>query len=210
MTDYVEESLVYERAITHVNRALATLRSEKKLADRAARDAGEPSDISFEIAIDDLSKLRAKYQRESDKLWREAEKDMYEGAKPWENLANAVIQQAIKDYEVALCADNRHTILSVRRFAERGGQTLTKVNLPAVLHKIDEAHKEFSALVAKRGAEIVEESQRLKAAHKKPQDGHIRCPLCGGALYDKAPEKKTHLINCTGCSLSRYWTEESK
>lgn len=131
--------------------------------------------------------------------------------KNFEDLFNAVIMRAVEDYEY-LISDDRSihipesaTVAEIRRFAnEQRGQ---RVDMVAVLDRIDRKHKEFREYCKKNKDAILAET----AAIPKSSDfwsyllthGQFHCPLCGGIIHPdtRNPETQKFFV-CSGCKLN--------
>lgn len=141
--------------------------------------------------------------------------------KPWENLANAICEQAIRDFE--WCISDRPlpqdvqsslcNLGELKRFFHE--QTLTPLNLTAISKKIEKTYKnEFRPFVEEHYQEIYHSwvSQKLdKIDYRKQPELHpYRCPNCGGLLRPNKKQKnmKIRYIVCTGCNLNVRMPEE--
>ncbi len=127
-----------------------------------------------------------------------------------EDLANAIIRQAIWDYEESLsgvqieASSPASVMASIETFAEE--QQLTGINMPDVLKKVKRTYnKEFVPYVTDNRKEIVTDWKRLKEYRydERKQEAKHRCPLCGGILRPaKMNSSRRGRIICTGCYLS--------
>lgn len=212
--ELINSALDYERAISVLNTLIPQLRADGLAARKKARQEGKRVDRSYRILTDALDALRGDFQAKSDALWQEAEPLFADNKSPWQNLANAVLKAAANDYASALGDGiaGRGTVVSVRHFAKSDyAKTLTNIDFESVLNRIDRGRKAFAKLVKERGAEIRAETLDLRKRGRLNSESRIRCPMCGGGLYEfKVLDAKgrSHRIKCSGCALSAVWTEK--
>lgn len=155
---------------------------------------------------------REQLQKEADALWAEAKALGKEDVtkRNYENLANAIVQAAVTDYESlisgAITPGAQCNQEEIQRFAEE--QTYVTLDISAMLAKVDSIYREkFLPYVREHSLEIAEQwrefdKQKL-SMDIRPRRSKHRCPLCGGCL--KPLDKKHHYdIGCTGCNLEAY------
>lgn len=166
-------------------------------------------------------KKKVELERESDKFWTMAKALGKPGVTEdcYENLANAVVKQAIFDYIGLLNTVRAREEVSatcnkteIRKFAK--DQMITTLNLSDLLDQIDRCYEEkFIPYVSEHRAEIVSDYKEAKKKHKTiyeflDQTKH-RCPFCQNGLYPKAifvgktkTERIGYNIVCRNCGMS--------
>ena len=95
-----------------------------------------------------------------------------------QRLANAVLEKAAYDYEVALCEgfpDSEAEMRLIEKFAVQGAEMYTTLDFSEVLWRIRTVYKDEWLPTAKK---IVPELRDEKTRHFRH-----KCPLCGGGLY---------------------------
>ena len=138
-----------------------------------------------------------------------------------ENLANAIVKQAVADYEsliseapLAEMFPSSETTQRIRLFAKE--QEYTGVDVVAVLDKIDSVYVNlFKPYVREHGNEIIHDWKEIHkgknkyAEEQKLENYPHKCPLCGGNLRPmvqtgRSSFRKTHTryISCTDCNLN--------
>jgi len=131
---------------------------------------------------------------------------------PYENLLNAIIAQAVYDYE-ALISDAPINELNTSYYAS----TMTTAAIRAwakdtrvekILDKIDKVYEEeFKPYAKEHAVEIVKEWKRIQRIRDEwerelaVKASPYKCPLCGGSLK---PKKINGLqtITCNYCYLN--------
>lgn len=193
--ELIASSLALEKAFT--------------LADAAQRNVSRGRTLDLKpgdgarIFSDDLDDLKRKYRNGADTGWNNARKYTSVTDEPYENLANAIIERAVLDYEIALSYGDKATKYSIEEFA--AGElcySLTKLNVTEQLAIVKQQAEEYFKLVRKNYKAISAESAALRKAGK-PFDrfGKYRCPLCGGRIYEFQRARSRKEYHCTGCAL---------
>ena len=205
MEKAIKESLVYDRANSRLRLFIADLSAKQREDDKVDLENGEPLDQSYDILLKDLKTLQSVYNTESQRLWNMAEQKAEWTRHAVENLANAIVQRAVEDYEMAIsgvpCEDE---ITSLERFADncdQGEYVLTKARVHDLLALVRKGHKQFVKYANENGKEIIAETKRIRSKHGEITDSRYRCPMCGGALYTES-QCGVHRVVCTGCYLS--------
>ena len=123
MEKAIKESLVYDRANSRLRLFIEDLSAKQREYDKVDLENGEPLDQSYDILLNDLKTLQSVYNTESQRLWNMAEQKAEWTRHAVENLANAIVQRAVEDYEMAIsgvpCEDE---ITSLERFADNCDQ----------------------------------------------------------------------------------------
>lgn len=211
--ELMAQSMAYERAQARVGDAMNKLSRERNKAYDECRETGETLDPSYDLALQAMKTAREELRRTGNRLWKQAEQtaDIYPPAV--ENLANAVVERAVYDYEMALSgAGNALHRADVERFARDGAEAYTGIDLKQVLRKCREAYPIFAAMVREHGDEIIQETRRNREKHINLELNTYKCPMCGGALYayGTAPRDGLQRINCTGCSFTGTYAVDEK
>jgi len=180
------------------------------LADSAQRIASNgraanllPGD-GAKIFYDDLAILKEKYRKASDKAMARAKASADLTDEPFENLANAIVERAVLDYEIALSFHDKGGIKSLEDFAaSQYCESLTRLDMTEKLQIVRGKAELFFKYVSKHGKEICAESAAIRKAGQAPCSyGKHKCPLCGGVMYEYVrPRSKRKEIHCSGCSL---------
>lgn len=203
--EFVDESLKYDRASSRMQVIIADLIERRRDDKRFDLHNGNTPDKAFDEMINDLKKLQKGYREESDRLWAKVE--LYKGVhrKAWEDLANAIVQMAIEDYERAISGkrDEEEKML-IEKFADNcdnGYMNLSKLKITALLQRVNRNHEKFVVYAHENAKGIIAETAQLRANHKEMRNGTYRCPNCGGTLYETVMYG-IHRASCTGCFLS--------
>lgn len=131
---------------------------------------------------------------------------------PYEDLLNAIIKQAVFDYELIISdagvntADTSYMATTMTKEAIRAWAKDTKVE--KMLDKIDKVYKEeFRPYAKEHAQEIVDEWKRIQKIRDEwerelaMRANPHKCPLCGGSLKPKKVYgMKT--ITCNYCNLN--------
>ncbi len=160
----------------------------------------------------ELASIRA----ESDALWNKAKELGNNGVTPknYYNLTNAIIIQAVEDYERMISgtieANIPKSILGSEETIENflRNQQITKLNMGEHLDRIKTAYyDEFIPYVEANAESIRKEWNKKSKQHDNvyiSQRSKHRCPLCGGTLRPFKKRGYDHVgIGCTGCHLYR-------
>ena len=129
----------------------------------------------------------------------------------YRNLANAVVLQAVLDYEYLISDrpvfDARNiNKFEIRKFAQE--QTFSGTDVNAILDRIDRVYKkEFRPYVRRHHKEIVaitEKAEKHRDSWKWLQDhSPYHCPLCGGTLRRGSKRDRCRdYIVCSSCNLN--------
>lgn len=200
---YIIESMMYERAQSTASAIMNDLAAKRNENERYCKQSGDVPDGSFQLVIDALSKAKKGYAKESNRLWKLAEKnaEIYEPGV--ENLCNAIIQKAAEDYESALCGGGSESEkLRIEKFAEHGADSYTGLDFRDILSRIRDAKPKFSKVVQEHAQEIINETNANRKNDGDNRNNKYRCPLCGSGLF--AYGKKVagmQQIRCTGCAF---------
>ena len=91
-------------------------------------------------------------------------------AAPWQNLANAIVQQAARDYAQAIVDNDEGMTSSCERFFSGGWCTqLTSLDGVLIMHQVRKGAEEYKALMGK----VKMDTQWKKAFTA------FKCPICG-------------------------------
>lgn len=162
-----------------------------------------------------LAPLQEQWSNDSDKLWKEAEKNKEPSKNAYDNLANAILTLAARDYESAISGISHESALDAessarmcRSFAQGQSKNYTSVDMEVVFQKIDRNYKCLKDMVTEDSLGIIEEWNRVvkegAASEVKRASVKYRCPNCGDALRPVTPDKLLAIlrIGCCGCNLS--------
>lgn len=211
--EFVEESMKYDRAASRMQVIIADLLERRRDDKRFDLHNGDAPDKAYDIIINDFKKLQKEYREESDRIWAKVE--LYKGVhrRAWEDLANAIIQTAIEDYEHAISGKkSENEKMLIEKFAENcddGYMNLSKLKITALLKRINLNHEKFVAYAHENAKGIIEETARLKKLKKEYRYCKYRCPNCGGGLYETVMYG-IHRATCTGCFLSEIISIDKK
>lgn len=188
-----------------------SLARKQKLAELRRQLKAKMIDAKSQI---ELQKKIDTLQKESDDLWEYAKSFRSDSAVRgnYEQLANAIVKQAVLDYEALISGkkadSNLCNLAEIERFAKT--TVLTKIDIPAILKKIKRVReKEFVPFAAEHYNEIINEYKKFK---KKQVNTVVyndvfpyRCKVCGGALKPDLDNKNKLLgIKCCGCETYVY------
>lgn len=194
--EHIAASLMFEKAYTLADIA-------QRNVSRGKGDALIPGD-GAKIVYDDLTALKAKYRAASDKAIKRAKDAARVTDEPYENLANAVVERAVLDYEIALSFDDKGGQLAIENFARSElCSVLTKLDVKAQLEIVKEKADAFQKYVRENCKAISTESAALRKAGKHIEIyGKYKCPLCGGRLYEfTRGNRRKREYHCSGCAL---------
>lgn len=205
--NYLERSMNFEREFANVSRVITELKTHNaNECNKARRNGEEPTDIYNEW-LRRLTTAKQALRDESDRLYlkhRQAHEitDSY-GATC---LANAILERAAYDYEMALCSDceeAKYVMRDIEDFAVREGHLYTALDFPELLESIRDRHKRFCRKAHDEVLEIVlNTNKNRKHGLAEIKYNSHRCPLCGGGMYAKGKTKGYIKIACTNCNLS--------
>lgn len=200
---YMDEALVYERAMSTASTIMSKLAQQRNENEKESKRNGEEPDKSYQLLIDALAEAKKRFRKESNRLWKLAEKDAEVPEYSVENLCNAIMRKAAEDYEAALCGGGSDgERLRIEKFAEIGAEDYTSVDFVAVLGRIRDTQPMFARMAKEHAKEIVEETKRNKKRNADNRKNTYRCPLCGGGLYAYGKcDHGVQQIRCTGCNL---------
>ena len=194
--ELLRRSLIYERAKTRIEEAAQKVARDRKAHLTEIAETGEDFDESYDLALSELRGIQHQLGAKADEYWARMEKETEMFMPGLERLANAVLESAAYDYEVALCdgfPDSAAEMRLIEIFAERGAEVYTTLDFSEVLGQIRRVyHEEWRPKVEKLVPELHDEP--------KPRFRH-KCPLCGGGLYYVHCKGETDLVRCTTCGL---------
>ena len=136
--------------------------------------------------------------------------------KNWDDLANAIIERAVRDFEYAIsdrpipqdCSLKDCSREAIMAFAKK--QALRDIDLVLILKNIEKDYRtKFRPYALKHYKEI--KSERARLGRKYDTNPHInervthRCPVCGGALMICGG-----YVHCTYCNLNVKIPKEKK
>ena len=143
-----------------------------------------------------------------------------DGDNAWRNLANAIVIQAVQDYEYLVSdkpmfsTKDKVTKTEIRLFAVK--QQLVNVDVSAILDRVDRVYQhQFRPYVRQNYKSILEMTRKSKK-HPAPwswlQDNTpYKCPFCGGALRQGAAiNSSTDYIVCSQCNLNMRIPKEDE
>ena len=200
--DQIDKIMVNEPESLKRKQKIAELRKELK-----AKRIDAKSERELQKKIDIL-------QKESDDLWEYAKSFRPDSVVHgnYERLANAIVKQAVLDYEALISGkkadSNLCNLTEIERFAKT--TMLTKVDIPSMLKKIKRVReKEFVPFAAEHYNEIVNEYKKFKRKRVNTVIYNdvfpYRCKVCGGALKPDLDNKNKLLgIECCGCETYIY------
>lgn len=205
----VDEATMWERVCTML----------KKLAEEVNREhrehlkGGSPDDPSFDATLAYLNESIAHATGCCNEAWSAVYSNAKVHRQSVRELADAVILQAVMDYEHGLCKggrDGEHTVAEVEKFAKTSADNYAAINFASVLKRIKRVYPEFQKLVREHGADIVVDTKYIKRKkHPEYNTAKYRCPLCGGGVYEKGnPVGNVHKIICEGCYLEGWYIEK--
>lgn len=217
-TILTESATTLERSCTLLCDLLREVQRRRRKADKEAREKGEPVDSSSGLVESYLSLCIGHCVKQCDKVWERVEKAIDPSDNGIERLNQAVMLQAVYDYETALSRDSDEdfdVVCEIEEFARSGDyHSFSGVDFAAVLSRIREAVPRFKELVAEHGAEIIENTRwirRHRDTHNMVnyQGAKYRCPLCGYGLYHYGkPTGGLYNIRCSGCNLEGWFRNE--
>jgi len=196
--DLMAESLTYERAANELQRICTRFFQQMEECRLASKPRGESIDPYMPLLYSELRKLLNRLQNRSNELWRKLEKQADINEDGCRALAQAVVVDAVKSYEKALCRGDHIARLDVELFARDDAAYYTDADVSVILHRIRQAVPEFQKR-ARRNLKTI-----LQEPHKPVGQHSTHCPLCGGDLYAVTDKRKTigtEKIKCSGCSL---------
>lgn len=138
----------------------------------------------------------------------------------WKNLANAIVIQAVLDYEYLVsdkplpATKDKVNKTEIRLFA--ANQHLVSTDVTSILDRVDRVYRhEFRPYVRKHSKDIIKICREAKK-HPAPwtwlQDNSpYKCPFCGNALRQGAAiNNSTDYIVCSSCNLNMRIPKEDK
>ncbi len=213
MEKAMKESLIYDRASARVGVIVSSLLAKQRADDKVDLDNGEECDASYDVLIKDLKTLQSVYNTESDRLWQMAEKKSEWTRRAVEDLANAIVQKAVEDYEMAISGTQcEMEMASLEEFADKcdaGEYVLTKAKVNDLLKMVRKGHEEFVKYAKANADEIIAETKRIRSKREDIASSRFKCPMCGGAVFSEL-EYGVHRACCTGCYLSEVIRVEKK
>lgn len=204
--ELLRKSLIYERARTIIEEAAQKVSRDRKTHLQTIAESGEEYDRAFDVALDGLRGLQHEFGAKSDKLWKQMEAVTPKFGPGLERLANAVLEAAAYDYEVALCDgfhDSKAEIYMIEKFASCGAEAYTTLNFFDVLDRIRKVYEAEWLPMVKT---ILPDLASGKAPTQKTS-----CPLCGGGLYfSRNRASGGGAVRCTTCGLSYMTGQKTK
>lgn len=190
MVDWMEKSLEYERLYSQTVIRIYKLKgaggdAEKKRLRQLANTYRKLSDDAF--------------------LQHKATTDVCDDG--IRNLANAVLEQAIHDYEVALCDNNSSEIYRIEMFMYGDGRNFTMLDTGELIDKVKVSHKRFKTKAHDEFDEILVTTVQLRdrGIWFGDRRNKHRCPLCGGGMFvKKKVSNGRYIVGCTTCELVEY------
>lgn len=197
--------MTFERASSECNDIILRLGRKRNRAEETARMNGETTPDFYDLVIEEVKQIKAKFDRLSEEYYQ-----AHKRLKPefdesgCQNLLIAIVQSWAEDYEKALSSRDDNKVDYLRTEADNLVRDTT-------IKRIERTHKEFVQTAHDRLFEIVEDTAN---ARKRPNgqgykyndfDGkHMRnrCPLCGGGMYAKRMKSDLYLVKCSRCYLS--------
>lgn len=183
----------------------------KVCADDALRKKiGKAAESDYMSAVRAyVEPYREHLEKQANDLWSKAEKSPDIVEDNWRNLANSLVERAVRDYEAALSGINQTKTSespddvkrSIEKFSKTdAGKYYDTLQIEDVLSKIKRTYfNEFVPLVDAHADEILtawEKSQRRCDSITKPW----KCPSCGGDL--RRGIWTDARIECSYCNLS--------
>ena len=185
MDKWMEKSLEYERAYTD-----------------AMNKAHHCAEIGMYGLEEKYKRDAAMYRIESDKWFalHKANTEVFDSALV--ELFIAVLRQATRDYERALCNGDTGEQKVLEKFLN---ESLAKKVRRDRQEFIRKAHEDFDDILA------VTVYLRKKKWSKDNDENKHRCPNCGGGMYVKAKVVDgKYIVGCSGCDLREYVERRQK
>ena len=204
----IDEALVYERMDSRISDIIVKLTSERANHVKECKETGETPDKSFDMLLRIMEGTRNRIRDKSNKLWSEVDQTAEKYPSGYEELAQAVLELAARDYESALsgCYGSESQKYLIEKFAKNGAEIYTKLDFYKVLKKIEDAYPKFVKTVKDHGDEIIEETKRIRYKSGNMRYAKIRCPNCGCGLYASGSEVGgLQMIRCVGCNFQEYY-----
>ena len=194
--ELLKRSLIYERAKSMVEEAAQKVARDRKAHLKKIAETNEEFDQAYDLAFQELRAVQNQLGAKADELWKQMEQTTEKFGPGLQRLANAVLEKAAYDYEVALCegfSDSEAEMRLIEKFAVQGAEMYTTLDFSEVLWRIRTVYKDEWLPTAKK---IVPELREEKTRHFRH-----KCPLCGGGLYYVHAKGQSDLIRCTSCGL---------
>ena len=204
----IDEALVYERMDSRISDIIVKLTSERANHIKECKETGETPDKSFDMLLRIMEGTRNRIRDKSNKLWSEVDQTAEKYPSGYEELAQAVLELAARDYESALCGcyGSESQKYLIEKFAKNGAEIYTKLDFYKVLKKIEDAYPKFVKTVKDHGDEIIEETKRIRYKSGNMRYAKIRCPNCGCGLYASGNTVNgLQMIRCVGCNFQEYY-----
>lgn len=194
--ELLKRSLIYERAKSMVEEAAQKVARDRKAHLKKIAETNEEFDQAYDLAFQELRAVQNQLGAKADELWKQMEQTTEKFGPGLQRLANAVLEKAAYDYEVALCegfSDSEAEMRLIEKFAVQGAEMYTTLDFSEVLWRIRTVYKdEWLPTVKKIVPELREEKTRRF---------RNKCALCGGGLYYVHAKGQSDLIRCTSCGL---------
>lgn len=208
----LEKSIYYEAQFGKcLNRAYRMQIARRKASETARENGKEFVDV-YTPLLERIKQEKAIYRKLSDTYFAKHKQNPIEFDEDGViNLANAIVERAAMDYEMALCKNNRKSLSEIETFAKDNAGFYTRTDVERILARIRKAHEEFKQYAHENIAAIVKTTDEFKKHpfHAEFNDArnHNRCPLCGMGLFvKKRYNGGGYLVACGGCSLTEAVT----
>ena len=222
---YMSVSMLYLRCAEHIKKLITEVEKEHKSDNRKCDKLGLEYDLHYGILTKFLTNAMTYYESLEDYYYCVAKKLKTPMPKNAGLLANAVVKQAVDDYEIALLdqyvkpQERISEIVAIDAWAK--DQICTGLDMEKVLAQIRSIYfKKFIPYAERHEAEIVkdwevfeEKKQDYPKAKSELAKSDLyknykhKCPLCGGLMrngsgFGVGLTKSTTHIGCTGCRLA--------
>lgn len=194
--ELLKRSLIYERAKSMVEEAAQKVARDRKAHLKKIAETNEEFDPAYDLAFQELRAVQNQLGAKADELWKQMEQTTEKFGPGLQRLANAVLEKAAYDYEVALCegfTDSEAEMRLIEKFAVQGAEMYTTLDFSEVLWRIRTVCKEEWLPTVKKIVPELREEKTRRFRNK--------CALCGGGLYYVHAKGQSDLIRCTSCGL---------
>ena len=208
--DDLEYSMVLERAYGEITNLINIEKTRGQEQKRIAREEGRSNPLHLSMVMDALKKVKDDFRKRSDEAYlkhRETHQGMDDDG--CINLVNAIIKQAVMDYEEAIVNKDDGLKSEVEFFAMHNAGKYTSVDLYDVFDRIDSDYKKFVKKANESIDGIIEVTNKFRHTKRALSDpaNPYRCPFCGGGMHIKGKLKtNSFLVACSGCNLTEVVT----